>query len=100
MPVKNRARLILGSQGFAQNEGLAGWILSRLRSAYRAKASTQEKMRLVETLSLGGRRQLMLVECCGDRFLVGCGTDNVGTIARIAVTRAPGDVADDVEGQS
>lgn len=37
-------------------------------------------MMLVESLSLGNRRQLFLVSCDGQRFLVGAGKDGVGTL--------------------
>jgi flagellar biogenesis protein FliO len=40
-------------------------------------------LRLVETLSLGGKRQLMLVTCGGESFLVGGGMDSVETIVRL-----------------
>jgi hypothetical protein len=38
---------------------------------------------MVECLSLGGRRQLMLVECSGERYLVGGGADTVETIVHV-----------------
>jgi flagellar biogenesis protein FliO len=40
-------------------------------------------MELVEVLQLGGKRQLMLVECDGRRYLVGAGGDSVHSIAEI-----------------
>jgi hypothetical protein len=40
-------------------------------------------MRLVETLALGGKRQLMLVTCAGESFLVGGGLESVETIVRL-----------------
>ena len=63
--------------------GLAGWILARLHNAYMKQSFTQKEMSVVETLALGGRRQLMLIECGGDRFLVGCGVDSIETIVPI-----------------
>jgi hypothetical protein len=42
-------------------------------------------MCLVETLVLGGRRQLMLVSCGREHFLVGGGVDSVETIVRVKV---------------
>jgi Flagellar biosynthesis protein, FliO len=41
-------------------------------------------MELIETLSLGGKRQLMLVRCGGQHFLVGGGFDTVETIVPIS----------------
>jgi hypothetical protein len=37
-------------------------------------------MELVEVLALGGKRQLLLVVCDGQRYLVGAGGDGVQTI--------------------
>ena len=68
----------------AARGGLAGWILNRyfiLRS--RGRAETRE-LRVVETLSLGGKKQLMLVACGTQRYLVGVGTESVATIVRVA----------------
>jgi hypothetical protein len=42
-------------------------------------------MQLLETLSLGGRRQLFLVACDGRNFLIGTGSDHVGSIVPIAL---------------
>jgi hypothetical protein len=41
-------------------------------------------MELIETLHLGGKRQLLLVLCDGQRYLVGAGGDSVHSIAEIA----------------
>jgi flagellar biogenesis protein FliO len=41
-------------------------------------------MRLIETLNLGGKRQLLLVECEGQAFLIGAGGDNVQSIERLS----------------
>jgi flagellar biogenesis protein FliO len=40
-------------------------------------------MHVIETVSLGGRRQLSLVSCGDERFLVGCGADQIQTIVQI-----------------
>jgi len=40
-------------------------------------------MMLIDKLELGGRRQLLLVECDGQRYLVGAGGDSVHSIAEI-----------------
>ena len=61
-------------------EGLAGWVLARLRLLRGVHTAERREMRLVETLSLGGKRQLMLVECAGERYLVGGGLESVQTI--------------------
>ncbi|MGD0798370.1 MAG: flagellar biosynthetic protein FliO [Acidobacteriaceae bacterium] len=67
--------------------GLAGWILARVRLARvrvtRGRGRSGRRMELVETLELGGRRQLLLVECEGRRYLVGAGGDSVQSIAEM-----------------
>jgi flagellar biogenesis protein FliO len=54
-----------------------GWIWS-LWAQVRQK--NQRRMRVVETLPLGGKRSLFLVECEGKTFFVGCGGDAVNCI--------------------
>jgi flagellar biogenesis protein FliO len=67
----------------AEVQGLAGWMLGLLRG-WRGQRETQRKqLRLVETLPLGGKRQLMLVTCAGESFLVGGGMESVETIVRL-----------------
>ena len=63
-------------------EGLAAWLLRRLKTA-RRKGSAEPSMDHLETLSLGGRRQLMLVECDGQRYLVGCGAESIHSIVPV-----------------
>ena len=40
-------------------------------------------MRVIETLQIGGRKQLVLVSCAGERFLVGTGHESVQTIVHV-----------------
>ncbi len=40
----------------------------------------KRRMRVAENLSLGGKRSLVLVECDGRSFFVGCGSDAVNCI--------------------
>ena len=54
-----------------------GWVWS-LWAQMRQK--NERRMRVVETLSLGGKRSLFLVECEGKTFFVGCGGDAVNCI--------------------
>ena len=63
-------------------QGLAGWVLGLLRGLGKRKACVKQ-MELIETLALGGKRQLMLVSCGGERFLVGGGLESVETIVRV-----------------
>jgi flagellar biogenesis protein FliO len=64
-------------------QGLAGWVLGLLRGWRGQREMQRKQLRLVETLSLGGKRQLMLVTCGGESFLVGGGMDSVETIVRL-----------------
>ncbi len=66
--------------------GLAAWLLlhfgGRVRGRFRLLGRVREerRMKLAETLSLGGKRQLMLVLCDGQRYLVGASGEGVETI--------------------
>ncbi|NYF52204.1 flagellar biosynthetic protein FliO [Tunturiibacter gelidoferens] len=64
-------------------EGLAGWVLGLVRGWRGQRVSQEKKLQLVETLPLGGRRQLMLVTCAGESFLVGGSFESVDTIVRL-----------------
>ncbi len=64
-------------------QGLAGWMLSLLQGWRGQREMQRKQLRLVETLSLGGKRQLMLVTCGGESFLVGVGIESVETIVRL-----------------
>jgi flagellar biogenesis protein FliO len=63
--------------------GLGGWLLSLLRGIRSERRSAIRQMHLLETLPLGGKRQLMLVSCAGEHFLVGGGVESVETIVRV-----------------
>jgi len=63
--------------------GLAGWMLAALGRLRRESRPETRLMRLVETLPLGGKRQLMLVSCAGEHFLVGGGPESLETIVRV-----------------
>ena len=65
--------------------GFAGWVLGLLRGFRSERKSEVRQMHLLETLSLGGKRQLMLVTCAGEYFLVGGGSESLETIVRVRV---------------
>ncbi len=65
--------------------GLAGWVLSLIRK--QGARRTAKHLRVVEHLALGGHRQLTLIVCDGERFLVGGGADGVETIVRVGPAR-------------
>ena len=64
-------------------QGLVGWVFGLLRGWRGERTAQRKQMRVVETLALGGRRQLMLVSCGDEHFLVGGGMDSVETIVRV-----------------
>lgn len=47
------------------------------------QTAERKRMRIVETLSVGPRKQLVLVSCGGEHFLVGTGPESVHTITRV-----------------
>jgi flagellar biogenesis protein FliO len=63
--------------------GIGGWLLGLLRGIRSERRSAIRQMHLLETLPLGGKRQLMLVSCAGEHFLVGGGVESVETIVRV-----------------
>ncbi len=48
-----------------------------------ARGTSKRHMRLIETLPLGAKRQLLLVSCDGERFLIGTGPESVQSILRV-----------------
>ncbi len=84
---------ISGAKTSPDTAGLVGWLLGSLRKVRNQRQTAAKQMHLLETLPLGGKRQLMLVECAGERFLVGGGLESVETIVRVR-TDASQDIAD------
>jgi hypothetical protein len=84
--------------GVPEVQGLAGWLLELLRGRRGQRETQRKQLRLVETLSLGGKRQLMLVTCAGQSFLVGGGMDSVETIVRLTAEVSLDVVAKSLEG--
>jgi flagellar biogenesis protein FliO len=60
--------------------------MERIRTA-QVRVGKRKQMEVVESLPLGNRRQLMLVVCDKQRYLVGAGADSVGSI--LAVEAVP-----------
>jgi flagellar biogenesis protein FliO len=77
----------------AEEQGLAGWVTGLLRGWRGQREVKQKEMRLVEMLPLGGKRQLMLVSCGEERFLVGGGLESIETIVRLSDESSPKIVA-------
>jgi len=78
-------------------QGLAGWVLGRLRGWRGQPEMRRKQLRIVETLPLGGKRQLILVTCAGESFLVGGGMETVETIVRLKAVSLDVD-ANDLDG--
>ncbi len=75
----------------AQVGGLAGWIMAWAHTLWRGATMRRDgkrQMCVIETLSIGGRKQLVLVSCGGEQFLVGTGAESVQTIVRVPVGSA------------
>ncbi len=72
------------------SSGLAGWIAGalqgRVRIRWRGTARRVPHMQTLESHPLGGKRQLLLVTCDGERYLVGCGPDSVSSIVKLTST--------------
>ena len=78
--------------------GLAGWLLGCLRGAGVKRQVATKQMHLLETLPLGGRRNLMLVSCAGELFLVGGGVEGIESIVRVQPETSQSAVAKKVDG--
>jgi flagellar biogenesis protein FliO len=72
-----------GTETTPDLNGFAGWVLGVLRGLRTERQQSVKQLKLLETLSLGGKRQLMLVSCAGEHFLVGGGSESVETIVRV-----------------
>jgi flagellar biogenesis protein FliO len=84
----------LNEAGTSEVQGLAGWVLGLAQSWREPRASQKKQLQLVETLPLGGKRQLMLVTYAGESFLVGGSFESVETIVRLRAEPSTGSGAD------
>src|SRR6185437_536583 len=73
-----------GTKALSVQGGLAGWLLGCLSGAAAKRKATTKQMHLVEALPLGGKRNLMLVSCAGELFLVGGSAESVESIVRVS----------------
>jgi flagellar biogenesis protein FliO len=78
------------SAPLAEVHGVADWILRAFHVWRGRRETTRKQLRLVEMLPLGGKRQLMLVTCAGESFLVGGGADSVEMIVRLKTETSRG----------
>ena len=65
--------------------GLVGWVMEAFSylMANGSRRPAMKQMRIVETLAIGAKKQLLLVSCGGERFLVGTGSESVQTMMRV-----------------
>ena len=87
----------------ASTSGLASWLIQAAHllcgsgGVIRGRSAAKQ-MKLVETLALGGRKQLLLVVCGGESFLVGTGAESVQAIVRVRRDEIANGSADGFEG--
>ncbi len=75
--------------------GIVGWVCGLMQSWPRER--TNRQMQLIETLALGGKKQLMLVSCGGEQFLVGGGSESIDSIVRLGAESPAGMAANRLE---
>jgi flagellar biogenesis protein FliO len=65
---------------------LAGWVLAAMSSlgVTGPGRPSERRMKVVERLAIGAKKELLLVLCGGEHFLIGTGPDGVQTIAPVA----------------
>ena len=99
-----RTRKEQSIRGTEPPTGLGAWLVRWIQTPLRVKFSgmgkgrAKRRMELVEMLPLGGKRQLMLVVCDGQRFLVGAGGDSIHSIAEMRSPLASGFAPDAMVG--
>ena len=94
--VPNLAQEQIATAAGEPGSGPVAWLFRRL--AANQLARTERQLRVMETLHLGGRRQLVLVSCGDERFLVGTRADGIDTITRVsgpAIAKQSGHEADE-----
>lgn len=66
-----------------RQQGLASWLLQAWSRRSSLRERVGRRLQLVETLPVGGKRQLMLVRCGEEFFLVGGGLESIATIVKV-----------------
>lgn len=69
--------------GTGSRRGLVGWLIGVCGSRARFRDRSMRRMQLLETLAIGGKRQLALVRCGDEQFLIGLGAETVSTIVKV-----------------
>ena len=63
--------------------GLVGAVVRRLRGLSAAKAGSEAPLRVEARLSLGPKKQLMLVNCCGKKVLLAVSGESIATVLEV-----------------
>ena len=63
--------------------GLVGAVVRRLRGLSAAKAGSESALRVEARLSLGPKKQLMLVNCCGKKVLLAVSGDSIAPVMEV-----------------
>ena len=69
-----------------------GAMLRGLGAVLRRYTARNERLQVCETLSLGGRRSVALIECDGQRFLAGMSASGVETLVPVGEARPRGEL--------
>ena len=89
MHMVRRENLIQMPDRVGSMRRVVDWLSERLRETC-LKATTKKapaQMSVIETMSLGGRRELMLVNCCGKQFLVAASAEAIQSVVPLRVPR-------------
>lgn len=73
---------IFRAKSFQQNS-LAEALIKLWRSRRSRATNALRQMELLETLPMGGKRQLILVRYANELFLVGGGSDSINCIVKV-----------------
>lgn len=98
MQILQRTSRMSMTKASPEQTSLAEWLLGLLRGIRSQRQHTVKEMHLLEILPLGGKRQLMLVSCAGERFLIGGGVESVETIVRVQSAVLPDGITKKLDG--
>lgn len=70
--------------GELAHHGFVGLLLQMWTKRRAARSGRERRMELLETLPLGGKRQVQLVRCGGEQFLLGGSLESVETIVKVS----------------
>jgi flagellar biogenesis protein FliO len=63
--------------------GLASWLMEIWRRRMTQRERVGRTLQVIETLPVGARRQLVLVRCGEEYFLVGGGLESIQTMVKV-----------------